>query len=281
MLGQHPALYGFPEVNLFVSETLGDLWERMGGARQIQLHGLLRLVAHLYAGEQTMASLEMAKRWVACRFDETTLAVYKELTAKIAPLGPVDKSPIYADSPAYLAHIAKAFPRARYLHLLRHPRSQGMSMMKIANGAMVLFSRSLDHDVQPPLLDPQFAWLRVQQNILDFLQSIPPARWRRIRGEDLLASPAEELRKLGEWLGLSQDEDAIERMLHPEDSPFACLGPCGAHLGNDINFLRSPVLRPHPLKPQTLRGPLPWRPDGGGFKTEVVELALTLGYESA
>lgn len=67
-------------------------------------------------------------------------------------------------------------------------------------------------------------------------------------------------------------------MLHPEDSPYACLGPFGAHLGNDINFLRSPAFRPGGVASPGLTGPLPWRRDGHGFRDEVLALARTLGY---
>jgi hypothetical protein len=68
-------------------------------------------------------------------------------------------------------------------------------------------------------------------------------------------------------------------MLHPEDSPYASLGPLGAHLGNDINFLRSPALRDGEIRYSTLEGPLPWRSDGKGFSKDVLDMARTLGYE--
>ncbi|MEO8893977.1 MAG: sulfotransferase, partial [Coleofasciculaceae cyanobacterium] len=60
MLGQHPETYGVPELNLFIDETLDQLTQRLKGIRQFQLHGLLRTVAQLYAGEQTILSVDMA-----------------------------------------------------------------------------------------------------------------------------------------------------------------------------------------------------------------------------
>jgi len=80
------------------------------------------------------------------------------------------------------------------------------------------------------------------------------------------------------WLGFRVDGEAMEAMLHPEDSPFASLGPVGAHLGNDINYLRSPKLQRAPVKPSTLEGPLPWRTDGRPFEERIRRLALELGY---
>ena len=52
----------------------------------------------------------------------------------------------------------------------------------------------------------------------------------RVRGEDLLGEPDTYLRKIAEWLGLRTDEEAIEAMKHPEQSPYACIGPENALL---------------------------------------------------
>jgi hypothetical protein len=74
------------------------------------------------------------------------------------------------------------------------------------------------------------------------------------------------------------DREALDFMMHPEDSPYANLGPLGAHLGNDINYLRSPALRHTTIKSSTLDGPLPWRQDRVGFSEEVREMATRFGY---
>ena len=62
MLGQHPEAYGVPELNLFITETLEQMLQRLKGVRQFQMHGLLRTVSQLYAGEQTILSVDMAYR---------------------------------------------------------------------------------------------------------------------------------------------------------------------------------------------------------------------------
>src|SRR5262245_30909041 len=56
MLGQHPEMYGLPEVNLFVAETMA---ERRGLIAQPPWseHGLLRAVAQLFGGEQTIQTI--------------------------------------------------------------------------------------------------------------------------------------------------------------------------------------------------------------------------------
>jgi hypothetical protein len=66
------------------------------------------------------------------------------------------------------------------------------------------------------------------------------------------------------WLGIRDDAEAIDAMMHPERSPFACFGPITALFGNDPNFLRGPEFRPHKVKVPPLDKPLAWRPDGKG-----------------
>ncbi len=278
MLGQHPEAYGMPELNLFVTATVRDLIEEFAGYRQIQIHGLMRVVAQLYGAEQTLASVDMAKRWMLTRLDHSTQDVYQELCDRVAPLRVVDKSPVYSSKPEYLERLMEAFPDAYFLHLLRHPRTQGVSIMKIAKGMMAILSNSVDYSVDPPVVDPQISWLEVQQNIVNALQTIPADRQMTLRGEDVLNAPASSLRKICRWLGMRTDEEAVEAMMHPEDSPYACLGPLGAHLGNDINYLRSPALRHARIRPSSLDGTLPWRQDDVGFSAEVRAMAERFGY---
>jgi hypothetical protein len=279
VLGQHPQAYGLPEMNLFMAATMKEMMEELSGYRQIQMHGLLRVVGQIYSGEQTMASIDMAKRWVLTRLGRSTTEIFIEICEHIAPLRIIDKSPVYSSKPLYLKRMRQAFPDARYLHLLRHPRKQCESSMNVANGIMAILEDSIDYAVDPPIVDPQISWLAVQRNILEHLSLIPPERQMTLRGEDVLNDRDEHLRRICEWLGMRTDDDAIAPMLHPERSPYATLGPIGAHLGNDANYLRSPALREGRIKPSSLEGPLSWRPDGGGFTEEVKAMARRFGYE--
>jgi hypothetical protein len=87
------------------------------------------------------------------------------------------------------------------------------------------------------------------------------------------------LAKICRWLGIRDDEDAIDEMMHPERSPFACFGPVNALFGNDPNFLRGPRFRPHIPRVPPLDGPVPWRDDGKGLQSEVIALAREFGYK--
>jgi len=278
MIGQHPRCYGMPELNLFLEDTIGELIESLAGYKQIQLHGLLRAVSQLYGGEQTIVSLDMARRWLVRRYSRSTRDVYREIGGGVAPLRVVDKSPAYAARPEHLDRLGEAFPEACYVHLLRHPRGQGESIMRIAKGAMAVLADSIDDETDPPTIDPQIAWCNVQENILGFLSNVPAERQLTVRGEDLLNDPLNGLRSICAWLGAEEDDTALAAMLHPEDSPYAGLGPVGAHLGNDINFLKSPTYRPQEVVMPSLDGPLTWRSDGKGFSERTLRLAYRLGY---
>ena len=264
MLGQHPEAYGVPELNLFVADTIEQwLYYFYYVAKHRRIHGLLRTICQLYAGEQTIESVAMAHRWILTRFNSSTSDVYWEFCHQVAPLRIVDKSPYYCQSPENLYRIQQTFPSAHYIHLIRHPRPQGQSAMKLfrSNG------------------DPQHLWYRAQHNILDFLSTVPADRQMRLRGEDLLNDPRSHFKKICHWLDFAWDESILEAMLRPQDSPYACLGPYGANLGNDPNFLRSPAYRYRPVAYSQLDGPLPWRQDNKGFLPPVIKLAQEFGYD--
>ena len=279
MVGQHPMAFGLPEINLFVDETLDELCKRATQQRQFLIHGLLRTVADLYAGEQTVESVAMAWRWINRRRSWCTGDAYRELCARVAPRLLVDKSPTYSQRRETLDRIEREFPNARYLFLTRHPIDQGNSMIQAPQGFMqLLVSRSLDFAVTPPRVEPQFQWFKTQTSILNFLGTIPAERQFTLRGEDLLLEPEMYLEKICRWLGLQWTVDALNRMLHPEESPFAAMGPIGAPWGNNPGFQRSPQFRRSKKQPGLLDRALPWRDGDCRLFPEVVELAELLGY---
>jgi hypothetical protein len=279
MIGQHPQAFGLPEVNLFVTETLEELCQRATQQRQFLIHGLLRTVAHLYAGEQTVESIEMAWRWINRRRAMKTGDVYRELCGKVAPRRLVDKSPTYSQRAEILARIEREFPDAQYLFLTRNPIDQGYSMIQAPQGFMqLLTSRSLDFNETPPRVEPQFQWFKTQTTILNFLHQLREERRFILRGETLLQEPEKKLCEICQWLGLEWSASAGTRMLHPEESPFADMGPLGAPWGNNPGFQRSPQFRRLTRSPGSLERPLPWREGEHHLFPEVVQLAQSLGY---
>jgi hypothetical protein len=130
MIGQHPEMYGLPEVNLFAADDykgLNRLYRRRPGFR----HGLLRAIAELGLGKQTEDNIRVARLWLEENTDTISAALYRDLAEWAEPRRLVDKSPIYVFSPSNMQRIKRAFPDAYYIHLVRHPRDTCESILKL------------------------------------------------------------------------------------------------------------------------------------------------------
>jgi Sulfotransferase family len=292
MLGQHPELYGVPELRLFDAGTLGEWTDLCRQASYPMASGTLRAVAQLVFGEQTATTIQMARRWVRLRSHWSTRRLIRFLGELVYPRILVDKSPSTVYSSRALFRAYRMFPQARFIHLLRHPRGHAESVLKLMrfiearrqaplpphNWLVRLSSFALDgQDLQIP--DPQRAWYVLNSNIRRFLESIPETQGMAVRGEDLLSNPDIVLEQIARWLGVRTDQDAIEAMKHPERSPYVGFGPKGASRGNDPFFLTNPRLRSNHPDPGGLDGPLSWRPGRTEFLPEVKALARGFGYQ--
>ena len=278
MLGQHPQLFGMPELNLFVAESMQ---EREGVLAEYRFSndGLLRAVAQLLAGAQTPQTIMLANGWTLRRRCLPCVSVFRELAAMTRPRRLVDKSPITTWKCEYLQRLHRSIPGTNYIHLLRNPITQGNSVWRNWGVRVALRLQAVDYSSSTPVVDLQKAWFSIHANILSFLNGIPDRQKMRIRGEDLISDPDSHLTRIAGWLGISVEKQAIEHMKHPEASPFACLGPSNAPFGNDPDFLRSPRLRmASECANPPLEGPVPWRVDGKGLSHEVIGLAREFGY---
>lgn len=275
MLGQHPDLYGVPELNLFLADTLGELMAFMTPRMPHGPDGLLRALAQLHDGAQDDDAIESARRWCEDNRSMTTAAVYEHLAELVAPRQIVDKSPAHVMRADFLERIIDACPEASFLHLTRHPRPTSKSILE-------LLARSDEWGgvLGPRQVDPEKVWLRAHQTILDFTNTLPPGQAMAIRGEDLMADLDTYLPQIAEWLDIRDDAEAIDAMHHPEDSPYAFRGPPSAEFGNDPNFLDEPTLRKPSGQRKSmpgLTGPLDWAPDRE-FGNKTLKLAKQFGY---
>lgn len=286
MIGQHPELYGVPELNLFQCATVAEFNSGVSadGRKKSPFwpsmrHGLLRLVAELYAGEQTVQSVAMAERWLKTREARTAHEVFAELAEKVAPLRIVEKSPGVLRRIEYLERMHDAAPEARYIHLVRNPISQGASVLKAKGGIGVLLAlNSVDHRGAKAAVEPQIMWHDTQIQILRFLDQIPEDQFVTLRGEAFLSDLDASLPALCRWLGVSDDPSALAAMRRPEASPYSSIGPSNAPLGNDVNFLSAPTLREGNVNSPALDTALDWRADGAPLHPRVIALAEALGY---
>jgi sulfotransferase family protein len=261
MVGQHPEMYALPEVNLLAGETYRHI-TRLYGMRRCFQDGLLRAIAELGLGAQTFKTIALAHAWLQENSGVSTSSLFAKLSDWVAPKTMVDGSRIYCLHSVCLPRLQYAFPEARYLHLLRHPKSVLDSMQKVLPR-------------QP--FGADMLWLRPHLEIMEFLEEIPPERQVRLRVEDLLYSPDLYLKQIAEWLEISRDTASIESMKHPELSPFASYGPVNARYGNDSDFLENPALRTTPKRPQPPEIPSP-SDTGLAFTEETQKYASLFGY---
>ena len=282
MIGQHPQMYGLPELHPFVASTIGGRGRFQTQRRHNVNGGLLRVIAELFFGAQTAETVELARGWLNRRWAFSPCYVMEQIAERVSPRILVDKSPSTSSSIAYLNRAGRMFPDARFIHLVRHPRSRSESVVAVRIERRCkrrgIDSTSVDKRLFRIKANLPEQWLYTNRNILRFLSQIPAERQRRVRGEDLLSHPDTQLREIAAWLGLRTDTEAVNAMKHPENSPYACIGPPGAKGGNDRIFLENPALRPLPNRPSKLPG-LSWNRDEGGFSKGVRQLARRFGYE--
>jgi len=287
MIGQHPEMYGLPEVNLFAAddyEGLGRLYRMRPGFR----HGLLRAIAELGLGGQTDENIGVARKWLEEHHKVKSSYIYNDLVEWASPRRLVDKSPIYVYSSESLQRIKDAFPEAYFIHLTRHPRAtcdsihklrgvvnEGLDKMRVGKKAREIIKSRYDRIAQ--VEDPDSMWLKPHVRIMEFLEGIPANQQIRVKGEDFMTDPGRFLSQIAEWLGVSITKDAIEAMKHPEQSPFACYGPSSAKFGNDPSYLEGPELREYKPRDCSLEGALEWD-SSITFSEDLMQCAIYYGY---
>jgi hypothetical protein len=299
MLGEHPDLYGFPELHIFVGDTVQDVidFEKSNNKRHAGgPPGLLRTLAQLHDGVQTNATAFRAIGWLNERRDWPSKKLMDYLLEAVAPKIGLEKSPVTSQKALFLDRVYACYPDAYYLHLTRHPISTRSSWGEFLENKL---SRRKEHG-RSERMDRLVGWYHIHMNILRFTGTLPLGQSLRVKGEDILSAPEVYLPQIAEWLGIRTDRDAIEAMKHPENSPYACVGPEVARGGNDPKFMRNPKLRGGSIREPSLdaffeSSPPQWFPMDGtlsraagrsGLKIassekiagEVTELAHLLGY---
>ncbi|WP_286173829.1 sulfotransferase family protein [Rhodobacter sp. NTK016B] len=265
MLGQHPALFGAPELKLFMTETIGELLAVYAPPNDVHRHGILRLLAHLESGVQSDTAVAQAQRWLEARNDWTTERLLHYITDALAPQQLVDKTPETALSMTALRRAQRIFPNARYLHLTRNPVDVCTSWEEI-----VRWDRAHSAGINLRQASALQVWNRAHRNILRFAENLPQDAILQVRGEDLIRAPETTLETVLAFLGLSRSAADIAAMRRPERSPFAFLGPAKATYGADPKFLNAPEFRLQP-EPETF-------PDLSHLPPHIRRLAQTLGY---
>lgn len=289
MIGEHPQLYCFPELHLFNGETVEEVIAYQRGKRvRFGPYGVVRALAQLHDGIQTTGTILKAIAWLQERRHWSTKKLYDYLLDAVHPMIGVEKSPETATREILLERAYAQFPNAYFLHLTRHPVSSARSMREFFEDLW-----QLEGGKNYLLL-----WYKAHANILNFTRQLPAGQTMRIKGEDVLSEPDVYLPQIAQWLGLSTSAEAIEAMKHPENSPYAFVGPSPAPGGNDKKFCQNPRLRVGKVREPSLkeyleREPVQWIKDTArerfeqaglkliseeDFTCEIFKLAHLMGY---
>lgn len=282
LLSGHPDIHAFPELLLFQEPTVGCLLNGLTtpqlqyarGWAQWSLAGLLHTVAELYGeGQRSDDSIRWARTWLEARRDLPATDLLHYLLHQVSPLTGVEKSPGTTNSDEALARCLAAFPRARLIHLVRHPVATQASMREH-------WQRFFTGRPAVELsVTCATTWYQAHQRIVTALDQLPPAQRIRVRAEDLLNEPQTWLCRILRFLGLRADDDIVTAMLRTEQWHYATASGSNAPYGGDPKFMRSPRLRPV-RDPGPVSFPSAWQLPAE-MERRMAQLAERFGYRSA
>lgn len=275
MLGQHPRLYGFPELRLFRADDVAGLLREPAPGRGPpaceRTAGLVRALAQLHEGSQSGEAAERAFEWLRGRSEWSVGSLLEYLLESVAPRIGVEKSPETSRSDAAMRRMLRACPEARFIHLVRHPYSTVASMRAAWSGL-----RYWDVPAEREAAHCLAVWCEQHRRIAALADVLPAERYLRVRAEEVLDAPAVMLPVVCRWLGIEDAPEAVERMMSPERSPYASPGPQNARGGLDPSFLERPRLRPPRRSVPEL---LPAKDDDKELWRAATVLARQFGYK--
>lgn len=247
IIGQHPELHAFPELQIFGRSSLQDMMIRnQESLNRLASPGSIRAVAEVHEQKQTSESCARAWLWMQSHSYMSPVEFFNYLQAKIYPLIAVEKTPVNTLKISRLREIVGAYPNAKFLHLTRSVVGNYSSLEEFLGekGKFITDEDSEQLSAKALSMDhPASIWHAAHRNILTIRPLIKTENYLRIKGEDLLNSPTRVLSQFCKWMGIDNSSLAIQSMLRPHESPYACIGPRIAHGGNDGKFMRQPVLR--------------------------------------
>jgi amino acid adenylation domain-containing protein len=228
MLAGHPSLFAPPELELLSFNTLAERREALSGKYSFWLEGTIRALMEIKG-----CGMEEARQLMEeCEARGLSVPQFYRLVQEwIGERRLVDKTPSYALDLEVLRRAEACFDGALYVHLLRHPYGMIRSFEE-AKLEQVFFRYR--HSFSRREL-AELIWLVSQQNIGEFLETVPAARQHRLRFEELVSQPREALEGLCDFLGLEFHPAMVEPYRHTEGRMTDGIHPLSQMLG-DVKF---------------------------------------------
>lgn len=247
MVGQHPELHAFPELQVFNEECLADMMKKNRDRyNRLASPGSIRAVAEVHEEEQTDESCTRAWLWLQKHAGWSPSQFFDYLRERIDPQIAVEKTPYNSARGAILEKILRTYPNAKYLHLTRSINGNSKSLKEFLKSQDEFLGRKEDKNLTGRALTREFPasiWYTCHRNILSIKPLIKETNFLQIKGEDLLNHPETVLKHFCTWMNIDTSTTSINAMLRPHESPYAYIGPKIAGGGNDGKFMRQPVLK--------------------------------------
>ncbi len=263
MLAGNPALFSPPELALLQFETLSDRKQVFLGRESGWSEGLLRAIMQIHQCDFETAKqiLEKYERedWPVWRF-------YGQLQKWLRNQFLVDKTTTYALNSAVLERAELYFENPKYIHLIRHPAAMIQSYLD--SKLDQVFGTGYPFT---PREKAELFWIIANQNIREFLRSIPEERHFFLHYEDLVRNPQSVTQQLCEFLNVPFDSE----MLNPYANPHQKMTD-GVH--PESRMVGDPKFHRHKQIDAFLAEKWHTLPEGDILSDEAVQLAEALGY---
>jgi LPS sulfotransferase NodH len=213
LLGGSSRLFAPPELFLLSFDDLAAREAWFQGSQRFLLEGNLRMLMQL-RGVGLAAAQRLSASLTARR---TPVAEYYGMVQDwLGDRLLVDKTPFYAAHAETLARAERDFAEPRFVHLVRHPYGMIRSFEE-AKLEQLWWPRLVGVEAARARPNPypsrtfaELVWITLHRNILAFLRDVPPARRLRVRFEDLVRSPREELLRVSGFLGIALEPAMLD-----------------------------------------------------------------------
>jgi thioester reductase-like protein len=254
MLAGHSRLFSPQELYLGCFSDMAAHDRHLGGT--VLNMGIIATIAELLS---RTGAWNLYVQWAQGAV--STAEVYSFFSDRLGGRTLVDKSPLFFPPQAVIRRLASLFPRARFVHLVRHPVACISSYVRERFHGIFPETRGID-----PYDCGEWVWTRVHEGILEIEAELGPGRMHRLYFEDLTGDPERALRRLCPALGLSFEP----ALLTPYSGHRMVAG--GFQVG-DPNFTHYTSIRAD--KAEAFRGDvLPH-----GLRGETLAVAERLGYD--